>query len=90
MQFMAFGKIEALLKMAQFVLFQRNRVQTKSMAGDFYRAFTSQGNGRFAGALGSCATLPCKAREQSKGGAVDHPALLGLTNINNSNYWGRD
>lgn len=44
LQFMAFRKIEALLKMAQFVLFKRNRVQTKSVAGNFYRASPSQGN----------------------------------------------
>lgn len=44
LQFMAFRKTEALLKMAQFVLFKRNRVQTKSMAGNFYRASPSQGN----------------------------------------------
>lgn len=34
-QFMASRKIEALLKMLHFVLFERNGVQTESMAGNF-------------------------------------------------------
>lgn len=84
---MAFRKIEALLKMLQFVLFKRNGVQTKSMAGNFYRAFTSQGNSKIGWCIRKLLTLFPERQGNSAKELCNHPGLLVLTNINNSMYW---